>query len=141
MTRTHMSLCASVIACGLAAAWAAPAEARRNVITPAGKNCVVLSVSHHGLSPQSALRSSQQDLDQAVFVLKAEKNWRRVDITPQQVRPNPTLRWEVDPKIIIRPDIETETSYTQCWPGVIWPYVCTSGAKVCKQPYRPRRAG
>lgn len=139
MTRTHMSLCACLVVCGLATVLATPAEARRNVITPAGENCVVVSASHHGFSPQSALQSSQKELDQAVFVLKAEMNWRRVDMTPQQVRPNPTLRSEVDPEIIIKPDIETDISYTQCWPGVIWPYVCTSGAKVCKQPYWPRR--
>ena len=33
--------------------------------------------------------------------------------------------------MMYRPDIVNAKSYTICWQGVVSPYVCTSGAKIC----------
>jgi hypothetical protein len=32
---------------------------------------------------------------------------------------------------IYKPDVVNASSYTVCWHGVVSPYVCTSGAKIC----------
>jgi hypothetical protein len=32
---------------------------------------------------------------------------------------------------VYKPDIVNKSSYTVCWSGVVSPYVCTSGAKLC----------
>ncbi len=33
--------------------------------------------------------------------------------------------------MMYQPDIVNAKSYTICWQGVMSPYVCTSGAKIC----------
>lgn len=120
-------------AASLVAALPPAAEARREIITPAGRSCYVISSSHHGLSPASVLVQAQRDLVIAVDNVRRERGWKRVRVRARRVTPNPTLRSQVTRSILIKPDVRTRTSYSQCWPGVIWPYVCTSGARVCRR--------
>jgi hypothetical protein len=52
----------------------------------------------------------------------------------RKVTPDPfwkAVRPVVPPSILIKPDVRTAKTYTQCWPGVVVPYVCTSGAVAC----------
>ena len=46
--------------------------------------------------------------------------------------PEPYWRFRVRPELFLKPDVETEKSYTVCWEGVISKAVCTAGAKACK---------
>lgn len=107
-----------------------PAEARRDVISNAGK-CYIISSSFHGTNPPKALRQARDDLELAIKRLSNKEGWKNPRVSAQRVRPNPTLRSEVTADVMLKPDVKTSRSYTQCWEGVIWPYVCTSGAKLC----------
>lgn len=102
---------------------------------PAGKDCYIVSNSHHGFTPESAREQSQKGLPILIEELRRDFFWSkaRMKVTAAKAKPNPSLRSTVPADAFVKPDVKTETSYTQCWTGVIWPYVCSAGAKICKK--------
>ncbi|MGI9383915.1 MAG: hypothetical protein ACR2PO_12245 [Methyloligellaceae bacterium] len=78
---------------------------------------------------------SQEGLEKLFVEWRRDRHWSKASmrIKAAKATPKPSLRSAVAEETILKPDVVTKTSYTQCWEGVIWPYVCTSGAKVCRK--------
>ena len=65
--------------------------------------------------------------------LRRSKGWSYVSMSAYRVKPDPF--WKsvrpVVPKDVIYGTFVTAKTYTTCFTGVVVPYVCTSGSKVC----------
>lgn len=101
--------------------------------------CVGLSGTADGFDKETAVSRAQLALDDYVKQYKAEKKLPAVTVSAMRVSPQPYWRSSVSDSQfcfgincgIYKPDIVNARSYTVCWHGVVSPYVCTSGAKVC----------
>jgi len=65
--------------------------------------------------------------------VKRSKGWRYVSMRAYKVKPDPfwkAVRPTV-PKDVIYGKFVNAKTYTTCFTGVVVPYVCTSGSKVC----------
>jgi len=100
------------------------------------------SVTHgtaDGFDKETAVSRAQLALADYVKQYKAEKRLRAVTVNAMRASPQPYWRSSVSANMfclgincgIYKPDIVNARSYTICWHGVVSPYVCTSGAKVC----------
>ena len=65
--------------------------------------------------------------------LKHSMGWTNVSMSAYRVKPDPF--WKavrpVVPKDVIYGSFVTAKTYTTCFTGVVVPFVCTSGSKVC----------
>ena len=111
----------AAIAAGLTMALAAPAYAV----------CTGFSGTADGFDKETAVSRAQASLAEAITGFKAQKRLGAVTVSAMRARPQPYWRDSVSSNLFFKPDIVTSKSYTVCWTGVISPYVCTSGAKVC----------
>jgi hypothetical protein len=111
----------AVMAAGLCLAQGAPAHA----------GCIGLSGTADGFDKETAVSRAQLALSDYVKEYKATKKLGAVTISAMRAQPQPYWRDSVSENMMYRPDIVTSKSYTICWTGVVSPYVCTSGAKVC----------
>jgi hypothetical protein len=111
----------SLVAVGLSLTLGAPAEA----------GCVGLAGTADGFDKQTAVARAQSAVAQAVLDYKAQKRLGAVSVSAMRAKPQPYWRSEVSSNMFFKPDIVNSRSYTVCWTGVVSPYVCTSGAKVC----------
>jgi hypothetical protein len=101
--------------------------------------CVRVSGTADGFDKETAVSRAQLALDDYVNQYKATKKLRAVNVSPMRVSPKPYWRDSVsDDQFCFgthcgfyKPDIVTAHSHTICWHGVVSPYVCTSGAKLC----------
>jgi hypothetical protein len=70
---------------------------------------------------------------QSANELRRGRGWSYVSISAYRVKPDPF--WKavrpVVPKDVIYGTFVTAKTYTTCFTGVVVPYVCTSGSKVC----------
>ena len=106
---------------------------------PAQAGCVSLSGTADGFDKETAVSRAQLALADYVKQYKAEKRLRAVTVSAMRASPQPYWRSSVSDNQfcfgincgIYKPDIVNARSYTICWHGVVSPYVCTSGAKVC----------
>lgn len=106
---------------------------------PAEAGCVLLSGTADGFDKETAVGRAQNALAEEVQAYKAQKRLGAVTVSAMRASPNPYWRESVSSNMlcfnvwcgIYRPDIVTKSSYTTCWSGVVSPYVCTSGAKLC----------
>jgi len=122
-------LALALIAAGFCLALGAPAQA----------GCVGLSGTADGFDKETAVSRAQSALADAVNQYKAEKRLHAVTLRAMRAQPHPYWRTSVSDDMlcfnvwcgIYKPDIVTKSSDTTCWSGVISPYVCTSGAKLC----------
>ncbi|GAB4228711.1 MAG: hypothetical protein Kow0032_09350 [Methyloligellaceae bacterium] len=130
-----------VVSCGLLAAaaillmpLAADAGNGRVEVVNHGKNCRIVSFSQSADKLKVALKNSQNGLKRQVEEVIRLEGWRRsrVKIRAKRARPNPSIRTSVPKNEFVGGNVVTRTSYSQCWTGVFAPYVCTSGALVCK---------
>jgi hypothetical protein len=115
------ALAFSLVAAGLSLALAASAEA----------GCVGLSGTADGFDKQTAVSRAQSAVAQAILDYKAQKRLGAISVSAMRARPQPYWRSEVSSNLYHKPDIVNSKSYTVCWSGVVSPYVCTSGAKIC----------
>ena len=122
MTSFVRSLALAVIAAGLCAAHSAPASAG---------GCVGLAGTADGFDKETAVSRAQLALEDYIKQYKAQKHLSSVTVTAQRAEPQPYWRPYVSDNMYWHPDIVTAKSYTICWQGVVSPYVCTSGAKLC----------
>ena len=101
--------------------------------------CIGLSGTADGFDKETAVSRAQLAVGDAVKQYKAEKRLSAVTVSAMRVSPQPYWRSSVSDNQfcfgincgIYKPDIVNAHSHTICWHGVVSPYVCTSGAKVC----------
>ncbi len=119
----------ALIALGFCLAFGAQAQA----------GCVSVSGTADGFDKETAVSRSQLALDDYVKEYKAGKHLTVVNVSALRMPPNPYWRDSVsDDQFCFgthcgyyKPDIVNAHSYTICWHGVVSPYVCTAGAKLC----------
>ena len=99
--------------------------------TAANAACVGLSGTADGFDRETGISRAQLALADAVVQYKASKRLKSVTVSPMRAKPQPYWRDSVSADLFYKPDIVKSNSYTICWHGVVSPYVCTSGAKVC----------
>jgi hypothetical protein len=99
--------------------------------SPASAGCTGFSGTADGFDKETAISRAQLALADAVTGYKAEKKLGAITVSGMRAKPKPYWRDTVTPDLMRGPPIVTAKSYTICWTGVISPYVCTSGAKVC----------
>ena len=113
---------------------AAVIAALTSFAAPAQAACTVIAATNSGPTKGSALAASQRAVETQAQDLKRKHGWRRVSISARKVKADPfwkAVRPVVPPEIIIKPDVRTAHAHTTCWPGVVVPFVCTSGARIC----------
>jgi hypothetical protein len=100
---------------------------------PAAAACQVVSATHSADTKGEALKMSQALAAQSASDLRRSKGWSHFSMSAYRVKPDPF--WKsvrpVVPKDVIYGSFVTAKTYTTCFTGVVVPYVCTSGAKVC----------
>ena len=122
-------LALALIAAGFSLALGAPAQA----------GCVLLSGTADGFDKETAVSRAQSALADEIKQYQAEKRLSAVTVSAMRAPPHPYWRDSVSNDMlcfnvwcgIYKPDIVKKSSYTMCWSGVVSPYVCTSGAKLC----------
>jgi hypothetical protein len=115
-------LALALIAAGSCAGLSAPASAG---------GCVGLSGTADGFDKETAVSRAQLALTDYIKQYQAAKHLSSVTVTAQRATPQPYWRPYVSDNMYYHPDIVNAKSYTICWQGVVSPYVCTSGAKMC----------
>lgn len=93
--------------------------------------CVGLSGTADGVNKVTAVSRSQNAVNEAINEYKAAKRLGATTVRPMRVKPQPYWRDSVSDHLFQKPDIVTSRSHTICWSGVVSPFVCTSGAKLC----------
>jgi hypothetical protein len=93
--------------------------------------CVGLSGTADGVSKATAVSRSQNAVAEAINEYKAAKRLGAIRVSPMRAKPQPYWRDSVSDNLYQKPDIVTSRSHTICWSGVVSPFVCTSGAKLC----------
>lgn len=70
---------------------------------------------------------------QSANEVKRSKGWHSVSMSAYRVKPDPFWKMvrPVVPKDVIVGRVVTARTYTTCFTGVVVPFVCTSGSKVC----------
>jgi len=111
----------ALVAAGLTLAHGAPANA----------GCIGLSGTADGFDQETGISRAQLALSDAVKEYKATKRLGAITVSAMRAKPQPYWRDSVSADLFYKPDIVKSNSYTICWHGVVSPYVCTSGAKVC----------
>ena len=100
---------------------------------PAAAGCDVISATHSADTRAEALRMSQILAAQSAQETRRNRGWSYVSMSAYKVKPDPF--WKavrpVVPKDVIVGKVVTAKTYTTCFTGVVVPYVCTSGSKVC----------
>jgi hypothetical protein len=100
---------------------------------PAAAGCDVISATHSADNKAEALTMSRALAAQSANELRRSRGWRYVSMSAYRVKPDPF--WKsvrpVVPKDVIYGTFVTAKTYTTCFTGMVVPYVCTSGSKVC----------
>ena len=100
---------------------------------PAAAGCQVISATHSADNKTEALAMSRALAGQSAAELRRSKGWSYVSMSAYRVKPDPF--WKsvrpVVPNDTIYGSFVTAKTYTTCFTGVVVPYVCTSGSKVC----------
>jgi hypothetical protein len=115
-------LALAITAAGLCLAHGTPA---------ASAGCVGVSGTADGFDKETAVSRAQLALADYIKQYQAAKHLSSVSVTAQRAEPQPYWRPYVSDNMYYHPDIVNAKSYTICWQGVVSPYVCTSGAKIC----------
>lgn len=121
MTSYVRGLALALMAAGLCVAQGAPAWA----------GCIGLSGTADGFDKETAVSRAQLALSDYIKEYKAQKHISAVTVSAQRAEPQPYWRPYVSDNMYYHPDIVNAKSYTICWQGVVSPFVCTSGAKIC----------
>jgi hypothetical protein len=93
----------------------------------------VISATHSADNKADALALSRVLAAESAADLKRSKGWHSVSMSAYKVKPDPF--WKavrpVVPHDVIYGSFVTAKTYSTCFTGVVVPYVCTSGSKVC----------
>jgi hypothetical protein len=99
----------------------------------AAANCEVISATHSADTKGEALLTSQALAAKSAKELSRQRGWTHFSMSAQKVEPDPFWK-KVRPKVptdVIYASFVTPKTYSICFTGVVVPFVCTSGAKVC----------
>jgi len=97
----------------------------------ANAGCLGFSGTADGFDQETGVSRAQLALADAITEYKKQRKLGHVTVTAMRATPQPYWRSSVWDSLFYHPDIVKSDSYTICWQGVVSPYVCTSGAKVC----------
>lgn len=103
-------------------------------LEPASAGCQLIKATNSAESKASAARAAYQNAIDSAEELRRQKGWRYVTLRPRKVTPDPfwkAVRPVVTADMLLKPDVVTSKTYSQCWEGVVVPYVCTAGAIAC----------
>ena len=103
-------------------------------LEPASAGCQLIKATNSAESKASAARAAYQNAIDSAEELRRQKGWRYVTLRPRKVTPDPfwkAVRPVVTADMLLKPDVVTAKTYSQCWEGVVVPYVCTAGAIAC----------
>ena len=97
-------------------------------------DCQVIAATHGGHWKGEALTTSRALVAKSASVMQKKMGWRSVTMTAYQVKPDPF--WKIVrptgvPDGVVVGSFVTSRAYTTCFTGVVVPYVCTSGSKIC----------
>jgi hypothetical protein len=102
---------------------------------PAAAGCQLVKVTHSAGSKASAAQAAQDLALQTASQIKAQRGWHSVSMRAYKVAGDPfwkAVRPDGVPQYAkLPPDIVSSKFYTTCFTGVVVPYVCTTGSKVC----------
>ena len=99
-----------------------------------GADCQVIAATHGGHWKGEALTTSRALAARYADELKKKMGWRSVTVTANQVKPDPfwkIVRPQGVPEGVLVGSFVTARTSTTCFTGVVVPYVCTSGSKIC----------
>lgn len=103
-------------------------------LQPAAAGCKLIRATNSASSKMLAARAAQQNAIANAHALKRQYGWRYVTLRARRVKPDPfwkSVRPVVTRDMLLKPDVVTSKTYSQCWKGVVVPYVCTAGAVAC----------
>ncbi len=104
-------------------------------VQPADAACYVVSRTNDGLTKSGAIAESRGAFDNDLSSYKRKRGWRRItSVRARRVKPDPLwkmVRTSVPRSMILKPESRNARHHTVCWPGVVSPVVCTTGAVVC----------
>jgi hypothetical protein len=97
-------------------------------------DCEVISATHSAETTGEALHMSRALAAKSADELKRKRGWNSISMSPEKVKPDPFFKKvrPVVPAEDIYATFVTAKTYTTCFTGVVVNYVCTSGAKVCR---------
>ena len=103
-------------------------------LQPASAGCKVVKATNSAGSKASAALAAYQNAIVTANQVKRQQGWSYVTLRPRKVKPDPfwkSVRPVVTADMLLKPDVVTAKTYSQCWKGVVVPYVCTAGAVAC----------
>lgn len=103
-------------------------------LQPADAGCQLIKATNSAGSKASAARAAYQNAINSANQVKRQRGWSYVSLRPRKVTPDPfwkSVRPVVTQDMLLKPDVVTSKTYSQCWKGVVVPYVCTAGAVAC----------
>lgn len=101
---------------------------------PAAAGCQLIKATNSAESKAAAARAAYANAIQTAEQVRRQRGWRYVSMRPRKVTPDPfwkSVRPVVTADMLLKPDVVTSKTYSQCWKGVVVPYVCTAGAVAC----------
>ena len=96
--------------------------------------CEIVRVTNSADSKAAAARAAYATALQTAEQVRRRRGWSYVTLRPRKVKPDPfwkAVRPVVTPDMLLKPDVVTRKTYSQCWKGVVVPYVCTAGSMAC----------
>lgn len=115
-------------------AWLGAAALCLLALQPAFAKCQLIVATNSAASKAAAANAAHQNAIDSANQLKRQLGWRYVTLRARKVKPDPfwkAVRPVVTKDMLLKPDIVTAKTYSQCWKGVVVPYVCTTGALAC----------
>lgn len=112
------------------------AAVSRWTLQSAAAKCQLIVATNSAASKASAARAAHQNAIDSASQLKRQFGWKYMTMRARKVKPDPfwkAVRPVVTKDMLLKPDIVTAKTHTQCWRGVVVPYVCTAGAVACGQ--------
>ncbi|MEG6508284.1 hypothetical protein V6C03_04805 [Methyloligella sp. 2.7D] len=100
--------------------------------TPAAafSECVMFSGTADGIVKPEAVDDSRGALQEAIGEWRTEHPGVTGVMSAAKPKPKPYWRSGVRDDLYVSPVVDRQ-AYTLCWHGVVSPYVCTSGARLC----------
>jgi hypothetical protein len=100
----------------------------------ADAGCEIVRATNSAKSKAAAARAAQANAIRTAEEIRRKRGWSYVKLRPRKVKPDPfwkSVRPVVTPDMLLKPDVVTSKTYSQCWKGVVVPFVCTAGATAC----------
>jgi hypothetical protein len=98
------------------------------------EDCQVIAATHGGHWKGEALTTSRALAAKTASETQKKMGWKSVKMTAVQVKPDPfwkIMRPSGVPEGVIVGSFVTPRTHTTCFTGVVVPFVCTSGARIC----------